>query len=339
MREMSQNGSVKNMEVSSPAAVVGDVAKTALKNLVARKLLPWPDVYGLEFWNVAREKGLTEIMGEHGGEFILSREAIEAFLSDTGQVLDGIRDTVDDFVTGTKNHVEGISTTLEDMRQDRAKDNSLLVRIGQLIAHNQALKAHTARAEERLREQTVLIKELQDKLRIDPLTGLYNRRALEKDLDREINRAFRYRFPLSVLMADLDHFKKVNDTYGHQVGDKVLQSLASIFRDTVRDVDLLYRYGGEEFVIILPHTCCEDAITLAERLKVRVQQHVFTVRRQGITIHQTISLGCAELLVGESKENLLFRTDRALYRAKGNGRNRVEAACGPESMQEGDAVN
>ncbi len=325
---MNQAKGLQKRVLRSHASMVGEVAKKALKNLVSRNLLPWPEIYGLEFWNVVREKGFTELIRDRDEEFIMSREAVENFLAETGQVLDGVKGTVSDFVTGTKNHVDGISTTLEDMRQDkRAEEDELRAQITQLIMHNQALKTHTAQAEERLQKQTALIKDLQDKLRMDPLTGLYNRRALEADLAREITRARRYGFPLSILMADLDHFKRINDNNGHQVGDRVLQKLAEIFRDTVREVDFLYRYGGEEFVIILPHTSCENAIVLAQRLKTRVEKHVFTVRREGLKIVVTISLGCAELHPEESKESLLSRTDRALYRAKETGRNRVEAAC------------
>ncbi len=324
---MNQAGGLQKRFSETRAQRVTEVARMALKNVVSKKLLPWPEVYGSEFWNVVRKEGYNDLIRTNNAELNVSQELIEDFLSQTGRILDGVKDTVDDFVTGTRDHVNGISTTLEGMQQELGSGDELRVQIMQLIAHNKALKSHTAQTEERLKEQAKLIRQLQNKLRVDPLTGLYNRRALESDLKREITRARRYQFPLSVVMADLDHFKRINDNYGHQVGDRVLQKLAAILRHTVREVDCLYRYGGEEFVILLPHTPCKNAMVLAERVRTKVARHVFTARRAGAKIKVTVSLGISELHVDDNEESLLLRTDRALYRAKNRGRNRAEAAC------------
>lgn len=306
---------------------VAEVARTALKNVVVKKLLPWPEVYGTEFWEVVRKKGYADIIRARDVEQKVSRELVEEFLAKTEKLLDRVKDTVDDFMTGTRDHVEGITSTLEDMQQDEVSAQEMRLQIQQLVAHNRALRAHTEKAEERLKEQARLIDELQGKLRMDPLTGLLNRRALESDLKKEILRARRYQFPLSVVMADLDHFKRINDGYGHQVGDRVLQKLAAIMRHSAREVDSLYRYGGEEFVILLPHTTCDNAVVMAERFRTRVARHIFTARKAGAKISLTISLGVSELRSNDNENSLLLRTDRALYRAKDLGRNRVEVSC------------
>lgn len=161
----------------------------------------------------------------------------------------------------------------------------------------------------------------------DPLTGIFNRRYLDRRLADEIAAARRYELPLAVLMLDIDHFKQVNDTYGHPAGDKVLVELArEVFRQ-LRETDVFARYGGEEFIIVAPHTVLPDAMTLAQRVRRNIEQHVFRVPdRSGDTsrIHVTISIGVAALGPGcEDKEAVIRQADANLMAAKEAGRNRV----------------
>ncbi len=180
------------------------------------------------------------------------------------------------------------------------------------------------------------LKTLQDELRrsnrlllelaqTDPLTRLCNRRSLTEMLENELNRCQRNATPCSLIMADIDHFKQVNDQYGHQAGDDVLVTVADLLREQLRPYDLAARYGGEEFCLVLPETSLTQAEEVAERIRKRVENYTF----KGATadLHLTISLGVATLS-GESEqsENKLIRlADEALYLAKNNGRNRVEA--------------
>jgi len=166
-------------------------------------------------------------------------------------------------------------------------------------------------------------KRLEDQLRmaatIDKLTAIYNRQTLDDLLSREIARAHRYKTPLSLIMADIDHFKHINDTYGHQVGDKVLQAIAGTFRSSIRLSDVAGRWGGEEFMIIAPQTSKASAAAMAEKLREIIETHSF-YHDESVTI----SLGVTELKEGDTLESLVRRTDEALYKAKNLGRNRVE---------------
>ena len=158
----------------------------------------------------------------------------------------------------------------------------------------------------------------------DPLTGLNNRFSLDTVLDREIELARRHGTGLSLLMVDADHFKRINDEHGHLVGDAALRVLAGCITRCARDSDMVFRYGGEEFVVVLSNTRLAGAGHLAERIRRTVTEAALTV--DDIELPLTVSVGVGELGEGESREALLVRSDEALYRAKRNGRNRVEVA-------------
>ncbi len=160
---------------------------------------------------------------------------------------------------------------------------------------------------------------------IDSLTGLFNRRRFESILSVEFKRAARYQTSLSCLMIDIDHFKKVNDTYGHQGGDIVLREIVQLIQENIREVDTAARWGGEEFVVLSPNTAKENAKLSAARILKAVSEHTFT----GLGQQQiTVSIGIAGMPdpAMDSKEKLLHAADLAMYEAKKNGRNRVETA-------------
>jgi len=159
--------------------------------------------------------------------------------------------------------------------------------------------------------------QLEQQVLTDPLTGVGNRRMLTKRLEEEVMRAQRYQRPLSVAFFDIDHFKKINDTHGHSIGDMVLTRVAESFGSSLRDCDLLGRFGGEEFVVLLPETTMDEASKVAERMRVGIAR----MRLPQVTSSITVSAGLAELQDNESGEDLLERSDRALYRAKAEGRN------------------
>lgn len=168
-------------------------------------------------------------------------------------------------------------------------------------------------------------KKLLKMTKIDTLTRLYNRSYLEKRLLEECERSRRFGNPISVIMIDIDYFKKVNDTRGHQCGDHTLRTMADILQGVVRTVDFVGRYGGEEFCCVLPETTAANACILAGRLRLKVEEEVFSYggRQFGITI----SLGVAEYGTGaDTLETLIGAADKALYRAKHEGRNRVICA-------------
>ena len=159
----------------------------------------------------------------------------------------------------------------------------------------------------------------------DELTGLYNRRHFIQLAEKEVDRALRYRHPQALIMFDLDHFKQVNDTYGHPAGDQVLKTVASLARQELRDIDLLGRYGGEEFVILLPETGRKGARAIAERLRKRIAQTQINIAQEKISI--TISLGVSILSPDCNNLTKLIETsDKALYAAKAAGRNQTICA-------------
>ncbi len=156
----------------------------------------------------------------------------------------------------------------------------------------------------------------------DGLTGIYNRRHLETKLSEEFERHKRYSTSFSMIMLDIDHFKKINDTHGHQCGDFVLKALTALIGKRMRTVDVLARYGGEEFCCLLPETSLEPAIALAEHLRKIVEKNIFEFNDTKLTI--TISQGVSEMRKNiESTEAMLKLADDALYEAKRTGRNKV----------------
>lgn len=167
----------------------------------------------------------------------------------------------------------------------------------------------------------------------DALTDLYNRRYFDEILQHEYLRAKRYYFPLSLIMIDIDYFKSVNDTFGHLIGDKVLNELAKLIKDSVRQVDIVARFGGEEFAIILLNTPLEEAANMAERLRNIVQKHIITV--DGHRVNITVSGGISSLRKGTfSKDELVEQADKALLKAKASGRNKVYMYIGEKEIRE-----
>ncbi len=158
----------------------------------------------------------------------------------------------------------------------------------------------------------------------DALTGLNNRRYLDTHLATLVDRSNRRGRPLSVLITDIDHFKSINDTHGHEGGDDVLREFSKRIRGAVRGADLACRYGGEEFVVVMPDTTSEIAAQVAERLRDAVAGAPFRISASGAAAAVTTSVGIATLEVdGEGADSLLRRADKALYQAKNNGRNQV----------------
>lgn len=158
----------------------------------------------------------------------------------------------------------------------------------------------------------------------DPLTETGNRIAMDQTLQREIDMARRHLSPLSVLMLDIDHFKTINDTHGHAAGDNVLRTIAAAIKSQLRNVDMVFRFGGEEFLILLSNTGRDAARMVGERLRQAAQAQDYWA--EGARIELTVSLGCSTLLAAESAESLLRRADSALYVAKREGRNRLAMA-------------
>jgi diguanylate cyclase (GGDEF)-like protein len=157
---------------------------------------------------------------------------------------------------------------------------------------------------------------------VDALTGVHNRHWMNDAFPRAMHRCVFNKQPFAIMIIDIDHFKRVNDTYGHLVGDIALKTVAQCMMKNFRPNDLLARYGGEEFAVLLPDTSLEDAMTVAERMRAKVADE--EVRCDSISFHITISIGITRTQHEEKLETLIGEADHALYRAKELGRNRVE---------------
>jgi len=200
-----------------------------------------------------------------------------------------------------------------------------LIRASNGIARNLliALTQYLRDSNEAIGESLRLQQEYQRQGVVDELTGLHNRRWLQDMMRRQMDRAEIDKQPLSLIMLDIDHFKKFNDEFGHLAGDRVLQVVAKTIMNNVRPTDLLARYGGEEFIVVLPDTAIIGARLVAERVRQAVSEEIVLTSDNNALPPATISLGVSQMQPGQSIESLIADADAALYRAKAQGRNRV----------------
>ncbi|WP_413456894.1 GGDEF domain-containing protein [Herbaspirillum huttiense] len=189
------------------------------------------------------------------------------------------------------------------------------------------------KAEERIQALEQQLQQMGELVREDQLTGSLNRRGMDESLDREIANALRRETPLCVALLDLDDFKRINDTHGHATGDEVLVHLVQVIRETLRKLDVIARFGGEEFVILMPETSAQDAVQIITRVQRELTKRIFMHESQRLLI--TFSAGVAVYQPGESQAELLKRTDVALYKAKNAGKNRIVFADPPAAEAPG----
>ena len=208
--------------------------------------------------------------------------------------------------------VEGLGSGADDYVTKPINFAELEARVRSML-RIKALQDELAEANDKLQRMAIT----------DGLTGLYNRAHLEQRLREMFEHSSRLHEPISCAMFDLDHFKSVNDSYGHQAGDAVLQQLASLLKEAARDIDIVGRYGGEEFMVLLPGTVLDAAVTFAERARQLVEERVFTF--EGGSLRRTLSCGVAGWPHPriQHREQLVKAADDALYVAKELGRNRV----------------
>ncbi len=214
---------------------------------------------------------------------------------------------------------------LQGQRAETERADALAAR---LRTSNDELESRVAERTEQLQRaldrQEQLVAELAELSLRDPLTGLHNRRHADAELPRLASAADRHDQPMAMAMADLDHFKQVNDQHTYAVGDEVLRRFALILRQSTRSSDVVTRYGGEEFLILMPHTTIDQALVLCERIRQEVQQHDWSAVADGLAI--TVSIGLSDSVSSGGLVTLGADADSALHRAKREGRNRVVAA-------------
>lgn len=194
---------------------------------------------------------------------------------------------------------------------------------------HQRLTAQLKTVEAEAQQTMARVEEERLRSRIDPLTKLPNRTAYNERIGQELEKFRTYERPLSVAVCDIDHFKKVNDTYGHLAGDKALRLLASVFIDSLRNSDFVARYGGEEFIILMPSTPCEEAARVLDKLRAAIAASPFNFKSVPVPI--TVSMGVTEAGIADTAEELFSKADNLLYQAKKQGRNRLCADYSTEN--------
>ncbi len=223
---------------------------------------------------------------------------------------------------------------LADARTQLEHANTLLTEeIAERARAEEQLRQTNARLQTQLRENEILRDQLREQAIRDPLTNLFNRRYLQETLERELANAQRADHSVGVLMLDIDHFKRLNDTYGHKAGDLILQALGKLLHTLTRSSDVACRYGGEEFVIVMPGATVQFAAQRAEQLRANVE--TMRVPFADTTLRATLSLGVAAFpQQGNNGDQVLRAADTALYLAKTSGRNRVCMATDAEAQSE-----
>lgn len=221
----------------------------------------------------------------------------------------------------TEMKVSGLSLGANDYISKPFKAEELLARVHVAIR----MKSERDNLRTSAKEATARAEVAQQRAMTDALTGLLNRYGLQHILSHEHAEARRYDRPLSCLMIDLDNFKLANDRYGHAAGDQALQQVASVLKEVVRKADTVFRYGGEEFLVLLPETDLEGARALAEKIRAAVATQPLGDERHSFAL--TLSAGATSLCENESGNDMIARADMALYQAKEEGRDRVESAA------------
>ena len=194
--------------------------------------------------------------------------------------------------------------------------------VHELTESKKLLEKYSTNLEEMVEQRTEILKWLSI---TDPLTGLYNRRYFIEQIELEFKRSKRYSRDLSLMMLDIDHFKLVNDNYGHQIGDIVLRKISSVIINLLRDSDLAFRYGGEEFMIILPETKSEDAINVAERMKQEIMNTQHNYSSINFTVTASFGIVSIKDMIDkfETIDDIIKKVDDNLYKAKNSGRNTI----------------
>ena len=223
------------------------------------------------------------------------------------------------------NHMESFSEIKENVFNQASdqRQQALRVRheVSQAEKEREIFRLKSVELSQLNEELQRLSIELDKQAHEDPLTGLYNRRHFDKEIEREMNRARRFSGKMSVMICDIDNFKKVNDTFSHQIGDEVLIQVAIILRENVRNVDTVARYGGEEFIILFPEITSEESYIICDRLRDMIEKAPWTTLHPELKV--TLSMGICDDLSLLDSDAMIDAADKKMYQAKQNGKNQV----------------
>ena len=316
------------------------LAKQAIRLMEEHRVPPNPENYSIWFRYASRAVGQLNrvidvlISNKQTFDEATNGDLVRLFLLSDAQkvpdtvlsVLDEARGLLSRAIADQRSHVERLEGVSGDPEQS---DPKLLLDtlVGELLkatSRASSLERSLGQTCGELEQIKIKLAQADQQARIDPLTGLANRRGLEEGLRSAQLTAMSEGQPLSIVMIDVDHFKRFNDAYGHQTGDQVLKLTATVFKGQLRDIDLSGRYGGEEMMGVLTGADLDMARGIAERIRIKVAARKLSRRSTGEDLGRiTVSIGVAEFRPGEAMSALVERADRALYAAKSDGRNRT----------------
>ncbi len=337
------------MEFFEPYRDADKYAEAALRLMRAKQIIPnpknfliWynyfagndPDLSKAVDQAVKGATGWPESARDEIFEQFYSTAPVQSRLDEAGKNLSAEVEKIMGFVSeaGRENTAYGDSlVSMSGQLEQEAEPSALQSMIGQIIAETRSMAEKTMALERRLSDSVSEISDLRSSLQemkhealTDGLTGIANRKAFDLQLREHVFQAEEEGQPLSLIIADVDHFKNFNDTYGHKIGDSVLKAVAKVLTEGTKGKDLPARYGGEEFCVILPQTELDNAVKVADALRETLAAKHLRDRKTGEDFGSiTMSLGVGLYRAGESMSNLVQRADQALYAAKRSGRNRV----------------
>lgn len=264
---------------------------------------------------------------EHVATLERMKAAIQDLLQGVSAGINGLLGDTSKYSSSLNRHRESLEkvATIEDLRE---LERILLSEVKEVQTDNEQYRRQLDDANVKVNEQQEELDRLQSAVGVDFLTEIPNRRAFDDRMEEMMGRAERYGNTFSLIVFDIDRFKAINDSYGHAGGDRILRAIAHLLNDHKRSSDFLARFGGEEFVLLLPETNLEGAQRLAEKTRERVAAANFRFQKEKVPV--TLSAGVGELhLASDTAETLFGRVDAALYQAKQEGRNRVKIAETP----------
>lgn len=308
----------------SDSYLVGQI--TTLQQILAQPNISVQNIYQME----ASLKEVIHKQGALKSSLDEATNSLRALLDTFLSKLSHMTDNTGDFKQRISNHSERIRGTrdvnqLNDILHDLLNDTaSMQTNLSESHEELLATRTEVQSAQNRITELEIALEAASTKVKEDQLTGAYNRRGLEEYFEREISRAKRNNLPLSVALLDVDNFKQLNDRYGHLTGDSVLKYLVELMYRCMRTSDVIARFGGEEFVILLPDTAAPEAIELVQRLQRELTKNFYLANQDRLVV--TFSAGVAQWHLGEQDTDVIERADRAMYQAKLAGKNRTLSA-------------
>lgn len=307
---------------------VARIAKKTLNHMVSHHTPLLPDLYSKYFYVFLDEvdqeiKDLIDSKDSNGKrELKQQQECTMEIVDSIVEVINGLDHSTRSHDQSLKNHelqLKGMEKVVDLVELKQLISNE----IGKVRESNVSLQHKLTKAQQDVHTLQAQLAKITDLATVDELTGLYNRRALFSRLVEEHSRVERYKESFSLIIFDIDDFKNVNDTYGHQVGDAILRNLARFLKGNLRTSDFISRFGGEEFIAILPSTEMKKAKQVAEKIRHMLGKKVFEDKTGKVKIKITVSIGISQCTIGDTVDDLLKRADDALYVAKNNGKNAI----------------